>query len=226
MNRRRRGITIGIVMVTLLASTCSDPDQELADAGLLRIEDLPPGFRSLASEDDLPSEGSDAGPGACDSINEVVGVGTVIEGAAGPFMGPNVVVANDVAVYREAGTASRVLQVWADEENALGCVELTLSAFVEIGTTDPFFDAAFGGYEVSASPLAINELGDERAAWRGDLTLHGTDEQEERAYIDIVPIRVERAVVTFLFFAFGVPADDLREPVLDSVLDRLAAESE
>lgn len=205
----------------MLLSSCGDPDQELADAGLLRIEDFPAGFRSLPAGDELPEGEGDDGPGACDAIETVTGVGTVVEAAAGPFANAETLVTNDVAVYRDPNVASQVLDVWTDEENALGCMELTLSAFVEIGTTDPFFDAAFGGYDVSAEPLEVGKIGDARAAWHGDLTLYGAD-REEQVSIDVIPVRVDRVVTTFVFLRFGASADGFRESVVGTVIGRLA----
>ena len=60
------GLAALIAIVTVAA--CDDPRLKVAEAGLLRVEDFPPGFRAVPIDDIEPPSGSDDAPEECAAV--------------------------------------------------------------------------------------------------------------------------------------------------------------
>lgn len=196
----------------------------LIEAGILRPQDFPEGWRQTPAGEDDDTAGTefDRVPG-CEGIDAELREGEVRDEDSDDFAMDDAEASNSVTVYEDEATAAASLAL-ARTERFVDCVRrlgpLSLQAAAE---EDPEFAAAARDARVEFTTVPVEGTGDEALGFQGTITF-AMGGVELQFFMDLVVVRVGRAVLGFEFSRPLAPFDTaLRAQIMGPPVERVAA---
>ena len=200
------GSTAADTTTTTTAPPFTPADQRISEAFQLVAADLP-GFQEIAPEmsEVLDLARSSASVKACDFFR-VADQNAVLAGRSGGFQRSTTKVNASVAIFETSEAAQALVELFRDPK-MVQCLEGVYSD---------------SGGAVSVSPIAPNDLGDDRVAYR--ITPTGQADSPDGKVVDVIVVRVGRAVFS-VNVSGGTAADaaEVQSNALPKVVDRIRA---
>ena len=191
---------------TTTAPPFSAADRRISEAFQLVAADLP-GFQEIAPEtsEALDLAQSSKSVQACDFFRSA-NRKAVLAGRSGGFQRGATKVNASVVIFESPDAAQALVELFRDPK-MVQCLEGVYSS---------------SGRAVSVSPIAPNDLGDDRVAYR--ITPSGQADSPAAEVVDVIVVRVGRAVFS-VNVSGGTAADsaEVQSNALAKVVDRMRA---
>lgn len=190
---------------TTKAPPYTPADRRISEAFQLVADDLP-GFQEVAPETSevLDLARSSASVKACDFFR-AADRDAVLAGRSGGFQRSTTKVNGSVAIFATPEAAQALIERFRDPR-MVQCLEGVYGG---------------SGASVSVSPIAPNDLGDDRVAYR--ITRSGRADSPDAKVVDVIVVRVGRAVFSVNVTGTAADSAEVQSVALPKVIDRMRA---
>jgi hypothetical protein len=178
-----------------------DEDQQLAEAALLTLADLPSGFQAQAEgDDDEDDEGGD--PDCLADLEPDLSELTVTGDAeTGNFENETALVSSSAVVYRTEDEAREAFEAGRNalmHDESASCLRDAFAEGVAEGESDVEVEVG----EASAEAVSAPDIGEQTVAVRLRIPLE-VDGQAVPSFLEFVGVHQGRMIGTLLTFSFG-----------------------
>lgn len=191
-------------------------DQAIAEEAVLQLSDFEPGWRADEPEPDEDDSG----------ITECEGFESFDDDAPSAdsktFVREETEIEGSVAVLATEEESESFMRLFV-EESTVECIrEGVQEAFQEGFEDDADLQEQFDSVSTTVGPVSVGEYGDDAAGYQIEATLEG-EELTVDFYLDLLVVREGRALALYTFVDVFTPFSGDRDPLVEAVVDRLAA---
>jgi hypothetical protein len=191
-------------------------DQAIAEEAVLRLSDFEPGWRA----DEPEPDDDDAGITECEGFESFDDDAPSADSKT--FVRDQTEIESSVAVLTTEQESESFMRLLS-EESTVECLRQAMQDAVDEGFQDDAdLQEQFDSVSTTVGPVSVGEYGDDAAGYQIEATLEG-EELTLDLYVDLLVVRQGRALALYSFVDVFTPFSGDRDPLVEAVVDRLAA---